>query len=81
MNSIIAEFNGVTKIYKKKLFLGQKKVVGIENLSFQIYENEIFGLLGLNGSGKTTTIKLLLGLLYSDSGNINILGNPVPNWK
>jgi len=81
VNSIVAEFNNVTKIYCKKLFLGKKEVVGVENLSFKIYDNEIFGLLGLNGSGKTTTIKLLLGLLYSDFGNINILGATVPNWK
>jgi ABC-2 type transport system ATP-binding protein len=81
MVNIVAEFNEVTKIYHKKMFLGKKDIVGVEKLSFQIYENEIFGLLGLNGSGKTTTIKLLLGLIYADSGNIKILDSQIPNWR
>jgi len=50
-----------------------------QNLSYSIKEGSIFGIVGLNGSGKTTFIKLLLGLLKPDNGNINILGfNP---WK
>ncbi len=79
--NVIAKLNNVTKIYKKYKFVGYKKVVGVENLSLEIYKNEIFGLLGLNGSGKTTTIKLLLGLLFPDSGEITIFNNPIPDWK
>ncbi len=81
MNSIVVEFSNVSKVYHKKLFLGNKEIVGVKDLVFQIYENEIFGLLGLNGSGKTTTIKLLLGLLFADSGIIKILGQTIPDWR
>ncbi len=78
---IVAELRNVTKIYKKPMFLYSKKIVGVENISLQIYQSEIFGLLGLNGSGKTTTIKLLLGLLYPDSGEIYVFNTKIPNWR
>ncbi|MFN3550766.1 MAG: ABC transporter ATP-binding protein [Endomicrobiia bacterium] len=77
----VAEIKNLTKIYKKYKLIGYRKIVGVENINFEIYKNEIFGLLGLNGSGKTTTIKLMLGLLYPDDGEIFILGNKLPNWK
>jgi len=78
---IIAKVKNLTKIYKKHRFIGHKEIIGVTNLNFEIYENEIFGLLGLNGSGKTTTIKLMLGLLYPDEGEVYILDNHIPNWK
>lgn len=57
-----------------------KKIRGklvIDRLSLDLYSNEIFGLLGLNGAGKSTIIKLIVGLLKPDAGFINLLGiNP-----
>ena len=44
----------------------------VKNISFKIKENEILGLLGPNGSGKTTTIGMLLGLLKPSAGQIKI---------
>lgn len=52
-----------------------KKALVVDNLSLELYSNEIFGLLGLNGAGKTTIIKLFTGLLKIDSGAIELLGN------
>ena len=46
----------------------------VDKLSFDVYQDEIFGLLGPNGAGKTTTISMLTSLLKPDSGTINILG-------
>jgi len=57
-------------------FWGSPKVRAVDGLSFEIERGEVFGLLGPNGSGKTTTIKILLGLLWPTSGEIRILGRP-----
>ena len=54
---------------------------GIEDLSFGIEKGEIFGYLGPNGSGKTTTIRCLMGLLAPTSGQCRILGAPVVPGK
>ncbi len=45
-----------------------------KNLSFEVYEGEIFGFLGANGAGKTTAMKILCGLLKPTSGNIKVGG-------
>lgn len=50
-------------------------MLALKNLNLTIHSGEIFGYLGPNGSGKTTTIKLLLGLIFPTSGSIEILGN------
>lgn len=48
----------------------------IKNLSFEVYPGEIFGLLGANGSGKTTTIRALLGLIRPTGGQLLVSGKP-----
>lgn len=50
------------------------ELVALDHFSLEIKEGEIFGLLGPNGSGKTTTINCLLSLLAFDKGNIEIFG-------
>lgn len=49
----------------------------IKNATFDVYAGEIFGFLGPNGSGKTTTIKMIMGFLFPDSGDIEICGYDV----
>ena len=51
---------------------GTRKV--IDDISFEIKRGEIFGFLGPNGSGKTTTIKMILGLLDYDDGTVTVCG-------
>jgi ABC-2 type transport system ATP-binding protein len=53
---------------------GRRKVYAVDDLTLQIKTNEVFGLLGPNGSGKTTTIKMLLGLLHPTRGHALLLG-------
>ena len=48
-----------------------------KNISFQVREGEIFGILGDNGAGKTTLIKQMVNLLRSTSGDISLYGKPV----
>jgi ABC-2 type transport system ATP-binding protein len=47
-------------------------MVAVDHVTFDIKRNEIVGLLGPNGAGKTTTINMILGVLESDSGTIDI---------
>ncbi len=63
--------NSIKVINLKKTY-GAKEAV--KNISFEIKENEIIGLLGPNGSGKTTTIGMILGLLKPTSGEILVNG-------
>jgi ABC-2 type transport system ATP-binding protein len=50
----------------------------IRNLSLTVPRGAVYGFLGPNGSGKTTTIRLLLGVLAADAGRIEVLGHAVP---
>lgn len=57
-----------------------KELIALDHFSLEIYEGEVFGLLGPNGSGKTTTINCLLSLLTYDRGDIEIFGKKMtPN--
>ena len=63
---VVIEARSLTKVYRD--FWGRQKVRALKSLDLEVRRGEIFGLLGPNGSGKTTTIKLLLGLLFPTSG-------------
>jgi len=51
-----------------------KTVTALNKVSMSVEEGEIFGILGPNGSGKTTCLKLLLGIVFPTEGKINIMG-------
>lgn len=72
MDNSAVRTEGLTKVYKD--FWRRKSVSALTNLNITIERGEIFGLLGPNGSGKTTTVKLLLGLLFPTSGKSWLLG-------
>jgi ABC-2 type transport system ATP-binding protein len=73
-DDIVILTRNLTKIYRD--FWGRKKVRALNSLSLDVRRGEVFGLLGPNGSGKTTTLKLLLGLLFPTEGEVTILGKP-----
>jgi ABC-2 type transport system ATP-binding protein len=62
--------NNLTKVYKKQM--EAYKTIAVDSLSIQINKGCVFGLLGPNGSGKTTTMKLLLGILKPTKGEVLI---------
>jgi ABC-2 type transport system ATP-binding protein len=69
----------LTKIFSD--WWGRDKVYAVDDLNLQIRHNEVFGLLGPNGSGKTTTLKMLLGLLYPTKGRVLCLGGDAADPK
>lgn len=62
----------VNNISKSYPINRKKSVQALKNVSFKINENSVFGLLGVNGAGKTTMIKILTTLLYPDDGSFEI---------
>lgn len=66
MANTVLELKNVNKTF------GKRKV--IDNISLEVKEGEIYGFLGPNGSGKTTTIKMILRLIDNDSGQIKVNG-------
>lgn len=64
----------IIQVQNFKMHFGEKEV--IKDLSFDIYKGEIFGLIGSNGSGKTTTIRALLGLYQPTGGKLLVDGQP-----
>jgi ABC-2 type transport system ATP-binding protein len=53
-------------------------VVAVDGVNLTVREGDRYGFLGPNGSGKTTLVRMLLGLVYPTSGEIMLLGHPVP---
>lgn len=74
MSEVIIETRSLSKVYRD--FWGRQKVKALKALDLDVRRGEIFGLLGPNGSGKTTTIKLILGLLFPTSGEALVFGRP-----
>lgn len=69
---VVVETRNLAKTYRD--FWGRSKKVALKPLDLEIRRGEIFGLLGPNGSGKTTTMKLLLGLIFPTSGEAFVFG-------
>lgn len=66
---VIIKVNGLVKKFGN--------FVANDNLSFKVYKGEIFGFIGANGAGKTTAIRILCGLSYPTSGEIEVAGYDV----
>jgi ABC-2 type transport system ATP-binding protein len=64
----IVELQHVRKVYDTK--------VAVEDLSFTIEPGTMFGLLGPNGSGKTSSIRMMIGITVPDSGTVSLFGQP-----
>ena len=52
--------------------------LAVDAVDMRVRDGDRYGFLGPNGSGKTTLVRMLLGLVYATSGEIEVLGKPVP---
>lgn len=73
-STAVVQTAGLCKVFRD--FWRRPRVEAVKDLNLEIRPGEVFGLLGPNGSGKTTTIKMLLGLLYPTRGRISVFGKP-----
>jgi len=69
MNGLSVHFEGVSKIYPH---------FTLDNLSLELPTGTIMGLIGANGAGKSTTIRILMGLVHQDQGQVHVLGRQMP---
>jgi ABC-type multidrug transport system ATPase subunit len=66
--------SGLRMVYNPGLFAPRK--IGLENLDLEVPAGSIFGFIGPNGSGKTTTIRMIMNITAPDSGQIRVFGAP-----
>ena len=74
MSELAVSTRGLRKTYRA----GGRRIVAVEALDLDVPAAGVHGFLGPNGSGKTTTIRMLLGLIRPDSGEMSVFGTPVP---
>ncbi len=67
----ILEVKNLTKLYKNRR--------GVRDVNFEVEQGDVVGLLGPNGSGKTTIMKVIMGLIHANSGQTLIFGNDIEN--
>jgi ABC-2 type transport system ATP-binding protein len=72
----VIEIDNLTKDYEVG-FLRKKRVRALDGLSLRVERGEIFGFLGANGAGKSTTMKLLMRLIYPTGGSARVLGRDI----
>jgi ABC-2 type transport system ATP-binding protein len=69
MSDLSVEFDGVSKRYK---------YFSLENIHLELPTGSIMGFIGANGAGKSTTIRILMGLVHQDEGTVRVLGHQMP---
>jgi ABC-2 type transport system ATP-binding protein len=75
MDTNVIEIEGLRKEYRRR----GGRTIAVEGLDLAVPEGGVFGFLGPNGSGKTTTIRCILGLARPTRGRVRLLGRPVPD--
>ena len=76
MSSPVIRFDQVSFTYRGDWL---QKVHALKHVTFNVAEGACFGFLGANGAGKSTSIKLLMGLIQGHAGTIELFGQPIGN--
>jgi ABC-2 type transport system ATP-binding protein len=76
------EILGLQKSFPTGFLHRQSRTI-LHDLSFHVERGEVFGYLGPNGSGKTTTLKIVMGIVFPDAGSIRVLDRPLADreWR
>lgn len=74
MNDSLPQYDGTTVISTSRLTKAFGNLVAVNDLNLQVNRGDVFGFLGPNGSGKTTTIRMLLGLIHPTAGRAILFG-------
>src|SRR6202171_485842 len=69
MTELAVHFEGVRKTYPH---------FTLDNIDLELPTGSIMGFIGANGAGKSTTIRILMGLVHQDKGSVRVLGHPMP---
>ena len=69
MNDLAVQFDGVSKRYTH---------FSLEDIHLELPTGSIMGFIGANGAGKSTTIRILMGLVHQDAGTVRVLGHAMP---
>jgi ABC-2 type transport system ATP-binding protein len=72
MSASAIEFQNVTKVYQRRF--SSERVAALTDVSFEVASGEVCAFLGPSGAGKTTSISILIGFLFGDSGKVRVLG-------
>jgi ABC-type multidrug transport system ATPase subunit len=75
MRELAISTRGLRKTYRTRR---GRRVVAVQGLDLDVPVGGVHGFLGPNGSGKTTSIRMLLGLVRADAGTMTVFGQPVP---
>jgi ABC-type multidrug transport system ATPase subunit len=75
MRELAISTRGLRKTYRTRR---GRRVVAVQGLDLDVPAGGVHGFLGPNGSGKTTSIRMLLGLVRADAGTMTVFGQPVP---
>ena len=75
MSDLVIETTGLHKEFRTRR---GRRVIAVDDLDLAVPAGGVHGFLGPNGSGKTTTIRMLLGLARASSGEMRLFGQPVP---
>ncbi|HEY3003122.1 MAG TPA: ATP-binding cassette domain-containing protein, partial [Kribbellaceae bacterium] len=75
VSELAVSTRGLRKTYRS---IRGRRTVAVRGLDLDVPAGGVHGFLGPNGSGKTTSIRMLLGLIRADAGSMEIFGQPVP---